>query len=526
MFMSSWATISTLPFKPSANSTSTCRKFVPFLNRFSFYIFFKSSELHSVPDDLRNVLEQCLAEDASEENLGIYLPEVRQIITNLLQGLRQKQVQYRKFHRESGHERTDPKSSRNGGSGRDSSHRSTGPRPQVQDGADPNVAHRRSRKRETPPTTQGSSGAYGNNGFVGGFVPALVEQPTGQSEDSEPQRPQSDDYFDQQRRYERSGPGPSSLSHHTYHDPRPMEPRETPPSYSRSATPVAEETLHPTPPPSSPPLVPANVRRYSLVDKPIDKATELAPSLVVQPSSPLNGQTGMDSPQTETPPTLEPPPSVAKSLAALKSNDVLLERRASKRFSTYNISKMTSPSVSRERSLRNNANHLNRRSLAATTSNLTPGELAVLTEDDEEAVQSDETEVLKKVISQSPDRKRVVPAMPPLPTTPSRTPEPPTSQAGALIGQASLHSSKITIFLQLGREVKKVDVDPGISFAALRVLFVDKFSYNPGLENFPAIYIRDPFSQVQYELEDADEVKDKCLLSLNVERMSYGTFDV
>ena len=481
----------------------------------------QSSELHSVPDDLRNVLEQCLAEDATEENLGVYLPEVRQIITNLLQGLRQKQVQYRKLHRESGHDRTDPKSSRSGGSGRDSSHRPTGSRSQVQDGADPSVASRRSRKRETPPTAQGSSGAYGNNGFVGGFVPALVEQPTGQSEDSETQRPQSDDYFDPQRRHERF---PSSRGYQNQYDPRPMEARETPPSYSRSATPVAEETLHPTPPPSSPPLVPANVRRYSLVDKPIDKPTELAPSLVVQPSSPLNGQNGLDSPQMETPPTLEPLPSVAKSLAALKSNDVLLERRASKRFSTYNISKMTGASISRERSLRNNPNHPNRRSLAVATSNLTPGELAVLTEDDEEAVQFDETEVLKKVIAQSPDRKHVVPPVPRLPATPSRTPEPPTLQAGALMDQASLHSSKITIFLQLGREVKKVDVDPGISFAALRVLFVDKFSYNPGLENFPAIYIRDPFSQVQYELEDADEVKDKCLLSLNVERMSYGTF--
>ncbi|KAJ3480211.1 hypothetical protein NLJ89_g12296 [Agrocybe chaxingu] len=77
--------------------------------------------------------------------------------------------------------------------------------------------------------------------------------------------------------------------------------------------------------------------------------------------------------------------------------------------------------------------------------------------------------------------------------------------------------SKITIFLQLGREVKKVTVEPSISFASLRVLFVDKFSYTPGQENFPAIYIRDPSSHVQYELEDTDEVKEKCLLSLNIE---------
>jgi hypothetical protein len=57
-----------------------------------------------------------------------------------------------------------------------------------------------------------------------------------------------------------------------------------------------------------------------------------------------------------------------------------------------------------------------------------------------------------------------------------------------------------------------------MSFVSLWVLFVDKFSYNPGLGNFPAIYIRDPSSGVQYELEDIEEVKEKCLLSLNIER--------
>jgi hypothetical protein len=74
------------------------------------------------------------------------------------------------------------------------------------------------------------------------------------------------------------------------------------------------------------------------------------------------------------------------------------------------------------------------------------------------------------------------------------------------------------VFLQLGREVKKAMIEPGLSFSSLRVLFVDKFSYNPGLENFPAIYIRDPSSGVQYELENMDEVKEKCLMSLNIER--------
>ena len=56
------------------------------------------------------------------------------------------------------------------------------------------------------------------------------------------------------------------------------------------------------------------------------------------------------------------------------------------------------------------------------------------------------------------------------------------------------------------------------------MLFVDKFAYNPGQGNFPAIYIRDPSSGVQYELEELEEVKSGCLLSLNIERALHRPF--
>jgi hypothetical protein len=198
---------------------------------------------------------------------------------------------------------------------------------------------------------------------------------------------------------------------------------------------------------------------------------------------------------------------VADSLAALKKSDVL-ERRASKRFSTYNISKITSSGV-RSGSLRG---HPNRRSLAASNA-LTPGELAVLTEVDDEEVVEEETGTRSRSASRPP-----TPSVPPLPKTPSRTPEPKTVVEDAGKQIPSVPTGKVPVFLQLGREVKKVHVEPGLSFSGLRMLFVDKFAYNPGLENFPAIYIRDPSSGVQYELEDVDEVKEKCLLSLNIER--------
>jgi len=69
----------------------------------------------------------------------------------------------------------------------------------------------------------------------------------------------------------------------------------------------------------------------------------------------------------------------------------------------------------------------------------------------------------------------------------------------------------------MGREVKKATLEPGTPLSTMRVLFMDKFAYNPGHENFPTIYIRDPASGVQYELEDIDEIQDRCLLLLNID---------
>ncbi|KAH6901651.1 hypothetical protein BKA70DRAFT_1196917 [Coprinopsis sp. MPI-PUGE-AT-0042] len=53
------------------------------------------AELLGLPEDLRTVLERCLAEEATPKNLEIYMPEMRRIITGLLQGIRTKQALYR-----------------------------------------------------------------------------------------------------------------------------------------------------------------------------------------------------------------------------------------------------------------------------------------------------------------------------------------------------------------------------------------------------------------------------------------------
>jgi len=56
---------------------------------------FLYSDLSDIPSQLRQVLETCLARDASPRVLEIYLPKVREIVINLLQGLKRKQTRYR-----------------------------------------------------------------------------------------------------------------------------------------------------------------------------------------------------------------------------------------------------------------------------------------------------------------------------------------------------------------------------------------------------------------------------------------------
>jgi hypothetical protein len=74
----------------------------------------------------------------------------------------------------------------------------------------------------------------------------------------------------------------------------------------------------------------------------------------------------------------------------------------------------------------------------------------------------------------------------------------------------------LTLFLQIGKDVQKVSYHGEISIPALNMLFLEKFTYSIRQNDFPKIYIRDPSIDVSYELVDLDEVKDKSVLSFNI----------
>nr|KMM68139.1 actin-interacting protein AIP3 [Coccidioides posadasii RMSCC 3488] len=54
-----------------------------------------TTDLGPVPDLLRTILEDTLSQDASTESLNRYLPRIRDIIINLLHGLKRKQAKLR-----------------------------------------------------------------------------------------------------------------------------------------------------------------------------------------------------------------------------------------------------------------------------------------------------------------------------------------------------------------------------------------------------------------------------------------------
>ncbi|KAI7893921.1 actin interacting protein 3-domain-containing protein [Mucor mucedo] len=109
--------------------------------------------------------------------------------------------------------------------------------------------------------------------------------------------------------------------------------------------------------------------------------------------------------------------------------------------------------------------------------------------------------------------------VPPVPTLPVTANEPSrlntVSEEAKPVVEPQVEQG-LTLFLQIGKEVQKVQYQGEISISALNMLFLEKFSYSVGQNDFPKIYIRDPSIGVSYELVDLSEVKNKSVLSFNI----------
>lgn len=231
-------------------------------------------------------------------------------------------------------------------------------------------------------------------------------------------------------------------------------------------------------------------------------------------ASPGNGQpaitTQLASPVIESPvvPTNVP---TNDALQKLQTSDAL-QRRASKRYSAYNFAKLDGengpPPVPSRRSGSYSPDARRSPSIGRASSprRKSPDKRPMpepLPEEDESPIPRGEYEL---IIDSRPSSIVPSPEVPDDPVVESQS--------------RGVSPEKIPVFLQLGSSVRKCQVSlTDFTLQSLRLLFVEKFQFNPGAETFPDILITDRETGVRYILEDAgvQDIIEGTMFTLDVE---------
>ncbi|KAH7401553.1 actin interacting protein 3-domain-containing protein [Pyrenochaeta sp. MPI-SDFR-AT-0127] len=475
-----------------------------------------TTDLGNVPELLRGILEETLSQEASQSSLDNFLPRIRDIIINLLHGLKKKQQRLRQRTGRDG-------TSLNGTSPRQGSVGSTGELEEPQ----------QARSASTRLPSRGDSADFGGNG---------------------PDLPP------------RSSSVAGGRASPNKYEPLPSNPRA---NRSTAASQLStDSSLSSTTAQQIPILAP-----YPADD------SMLRPPESAQPNY------AVDFP----PPP--PPPKQEDALAALQRGGEL-ERRASRRFSAYQIQKhlgtngiplppvQNSPIPNRGRDVRESMNAVRTRgSMMHSRQRSNQNRPVVETTFDktndtsrrisEESFQSSIPSIVPpkepapddSPTAKTPEDKLGAPKIPegdqpilsatisgPLsePSEPSglasdspvkglqkpanlparhgsRRAKSPSPQPPQFVPEQSPQPGKeLTLFLQYKSKIKKYvfadgfDLTPG----RLQLAFIEKFAWDTHRNGeLPEIHIQDPVSGVRYELEDINDIKDRAVLVLNVEQL-------
>ncbi|WDK09937.1 actin interacting protein 3 [Colletotrichum graminicola] len=440
-----------------------------------------TSDLGNVPELLRSILEATLSQEASTESLEKYLPRIRDIIINLLHGLKRKQQKLRQKQ---------PKDRESGGSA----------------GAP---------ERTTSTSTMGSANTGLTNlleeGIQNGYRPDPQREssmsagaPTTTSPNRRyiPPRDQSRGSLNSEQ---------SSLSSNTMQN-IPVVPPYPGDEASASSAPLAEAIAESFPPPPPPPKQQSSAfaalqkggdlerrasRRYSQyqISKHLGSAMNGVPMLPSQNSPIPNRGRG----------------EVRESLRAVQTRETIRQNRASKQ-PQLDASPVRAPSRTKE----------------------APPSEAPIARPESPTLQTPEDKypkasaTLKGPLSDefpmSPDDDRK--PEPPSKDEPKESPRAKTPEKKRdntfLHEQSPPLTTDLTLFLQYKSKVKKFVLPEGyseLSIGRLQLAFIEKFSWNTHANgaDLPEIYIQDPVSGVRHELEDLSDIKDRTVLVLNVE---------
>ncbi|KAK0747443.1 actin interacting protein 3-domain-containing protein [Apiosordaria backusii] len=456
-----------------------------------------TSDLGNVPELLRNILESTLSQEASVESLDKYLPKIRDIIINLLHGLKRKQTRLRQRQQR---ERENGQPGEQGGSG---------------DGPSASNPPGRTTSTSTMGSVNSGLTTLLNEGLEdGGYRPQSQRDDGRNNMSNSPTR-----RFLSQRDQSRGSVNSeqSSLSSNT------MQSIPVLPPYP------GDETM---------------------------------------PSGPSAGD--MSSLDNFPPPPPPPKQSQQSALAALQRGGDL-ERRASRRYSAYQISKLvgaqgvpmlppqTTPIPNRGRGemresmramhTRDNVRHQrNKSSRAAAMDASSPVRVPSRVLEESESGPAELPAPRPEVPElESPEQKYrpsatlsgppvdLMPAMgtdeeeeetPPKaaakPPVVARAPTPDKPPSSFGMDNTPPATKELTLFLQYKSKVKKFVLSEGyeeLSIGRLQLAFIEKFSWNTQQNgaDLPDIYIQDPISGVRHELEDLSDIKDRTVLVLNIE---------
>ncbi|KAI0102420.1 bud site selection protein 6 [Nemania sp. FL0031] len=450
-----------------------------------------TSDLGNVPESLRHILEATLSQEASIESLEKYLPRIRDIIINLLHGLKRKQQKLRQ---------------------RQSKEKEAGI-------AEDNNSIA---SRTMSTSTVGSNGTglttLLNEGLENGYSNTMQRDSSGR------------------------GPRNGAPPYGTDTSPnRRFQRDESQTSLTSDMSSLSSNTMQNIP---------------VLPPYPGDETI---------PTGPSKGSIDIDS----FPPPPPPPKSQQSALAALQRGKDL-ERRASRRYSAYQISKhlgaptngvpmlptQTTPLPNRGRAevresmravqVRESMRH-NRNTSTQSRSAFESSPVRVPSQISEESSVTDLPPPREPSPTQSPTEKYRPSATisGPLqdaftvnssdspdeakPKTdfsrePKQRPETPNNkeQREFAQDQSPPLDKELTLFLQYKSKVKKFVLPEGytgLTIGRLQLAFIEKFSWNTALNgaDLPEIYIQDPVSGVRHELEDLSDIKDRTVLALNIE---------
>ncbi|PTU22457.1 hypothetical protein P175DRAFT_0433259 [Aspergillus ochraceoroseus IBT 24754] len=463
-----------------------------------------TSDLGPVPDLLRTILEDTLSQDASPQSLDRFLPRIRDIIINLLHGLKKKQARLR--------------------------------------------SRQQREESRALPARHASAGSVASNATTQAYedLPSVA---------TSPKRPG-------RTRYDSSG----SLDDNSQATTR-------------------------TSPTSS-----ADTKGGSYSDR--EASRREAQNILSQPAAQDTGMTSKGSTLASNtsgyPPPPPPPPKQDDAIGALQRSGEL-ERRASRRFSAYQIQKhlgasngvpvlptQNSPVPNRGRDVRESLNAVrlrgsyahgrqrstNRPQDIANTKASQPqppsngpssdeerakSRTAAPTEPSTNGVTSNEGEFQQPTNDTLDSVTGKAPVLPRPPQEPSLADAfEPVKDAGSRANQSpetpkSVHrqpatatstpprsrqfspeqpspGKDLTLFLQYKSKIKKYilpEGPSGLGIGRLQLAFIEKFAWNThnnGVD-LPEIYIQDPISGVRHELEDLSDVKDRSVLVLNVDTL-------